>query len=161
MWDGAAAIAPAADRGENGTTVAWVDDDEEIGPDPVQQPAGADPLGDLEADDGDPGARDQEASEPEEDSLRFDRWRRRSAAGAMMTGIAFGMQEALERKRKEVPIVQQADGDPAGPQGPIELQFDPDHPEKTVAVIRPWLMDGGGTAPAEDGDATPPPETTD
>ncbi len=156
--------------------MAQVDGDEELGPDPVQQRAGAEPLGDLEADHGDSGERDQEASElaeasePAEDSLRFDRWRRRSAAGAMMTGIAFGMQEALERKRKEVPIVQRADGDPAGPQGPIELQFDPDHPEKTVAVIRPWLMDGGGTAPAEDGDATapaddrdatPPAETTD
>jgi hypothetical protein len=58
------------------------------------------------------------------------------------------MQEALERKRKEPPIVQQVDSDP-GPQGPIELQFDPDHPEKTVAVIRPWLMNEGGPAPDE------------
>ena len=68
----------------------------------------------------------------------------------MMTGIAFGLQEALERKRKEVPIVQQADGDPAGPQGPIELQFDPDHPEKTVAVIRPWLIEGKEPKGAEE-----------
>jgi hypothetical protein len=138
-----------------------VDDDEELGPDPVHEAAGTDPLGDEKAGDGESGARDQEPREPAEDSLRFDRWRRRSAAGAMMTGIAFGMQEALDRKRKEAPIVQQVDGDPSGPQGPIELQFDPDHPEKTVAVIRPWLMDGGDRAPAGDGDATTPPETTD
>jgi hypothetical protein len=138
-----------------------VDDDEELGPDPAHQAARADPLGHVAAGEGEPGARDQETGEPAEDSLRFDRWRRRSAAGAMMTGIAFGMQEALDRKRKEAPIVQQADGDPSGPQGPIELQFDPDHPEKTVAVIRPWLMDGGGSAPAEDGDTTSPAENTD
>ena len=119
-----------------------VDDDEELG-DEVEEPIEGDPPVDLES-------AEEASAEPPEDSLRFDRWRRRSAAGAMMTGIAFGMQEALDRKRKEAPIVQQADGDP-GPQGPIELQFDPDHPEKTVAVIRPWLMDGGGTMPEQPG----------
>ncbi|HEX4218179.1 MAG TPA: hypothetical protein VHZ02_07420 [Acidimicrobiales bacterium] len=73
----------------------------------------------------------------------------------MMTGIAFGMQEALDRKRKEAPIVQQLGGDP-GLDGPIELRFDPDHPEKTVAVVRPWLMDGGGAEPDDtDGTAAP------
>ncbi len=94
--------------------------------------------------------------EAPEGSLRFERWRRRSAAGAMMTGIAFGLQEALERERKEVPIVQQADGDPSGPQGPIELRFDPDHPEKTVAVIRPWLMVDKEVKAAEEGEGPRP-----
>ena len=79
----------------------------------------------------------------------------------MMTGIAFGLQEALERKRKEVPIVQQADGDPSGPQGPIELRFDPDHPEKTVAVIRPWLMDEKEVNAAEEGEGPSPAVTAD
>jgi hypothetical protein len=73
----------------------------------------------------------------------------------MMTGIAFGMQEALERKRKEPPIVQQVDGDP-GSQGPIELQFDPDHPEKTVAVIRSWLMNESAAEPDESDGTTGP-----
>jgi hypothetical protein len=122
--------------------VESVDDDEELGGD-VEEPVEGDSPVDLES-------GEEASAEPPEDSLRFDRWRRRSAAGAMMTGIAFGMQEALDRKRKEVPIVQQVDGDP-GPQGPIELQFDPEHPEKTVAVIRPWLMDSGGTTPEQPG----------
>jgi hypothetical protein len=124
-----------------------VDDDKGLGGDAVHQPVDGDP-----AQNPGPGESEPESEEPSGDPLRFDRWRRRSAAGAMMTGIAFGMQEALDQKRKEPPIVQQVDGDP-GPQGPIELQFDPDHPEKTVAVIRPWLIDGGGTR-SDDPDGT-------
>jgi hypothetical protein len=126
--------------------VGYVDDDEEVEGSIVHEPSDGDPSVGPESDDEAPAESAGSAGDP----LRFDRWRRRSAAGAMMTGIAFGMQEALDRKRKEPPIVQQADGDP-GPQGPIELQFDPDHPEKTVAVIRPWLMDGGGTTPKPPG----------
>ncbi|HEX3565975.1 MAG TPA: hypothetical protein VHU17_11435 [Acidimicrobiales bacterium] len=122
-----------------------MDDDEGVGdevvPGPVEDRGSVDPESGPEPSGETPG-----------DPLRFDRWRRRSAAGAMMTGIAFGMQEALDQKRKEPPIVQQVDGDP-GPQGPIELQFDPDHPEKTVAVIRPWLMNEAGTA-ADEPDGT-------
>jgi hypothetical protein len=141
-----------------------VDDDEEPGAEAVHRHVEGDQQTGLagradevagEADEmaGDRAAddwADEDQVEAPEGSLRFDRWRRRSAAGAMMTGIAFGLQEALERKRKEVPIVQQADGDPAGPEGPIELQFDPDHPEKTVAVIRPWLIEGKEPKAAEE-----------
>jgi hypothetical protein len=133
-------------------------DDDEVQRDDVEEPVEGDPPEDLES--GEETWGEDASAEPPEDSLRFDRWRRRSAAGAMMTGIAFGMQEALDRKRKEAPIVQQVDGDP-GPQGPIELQFDPDHPENTVAVIRPWLMDGGGTPPERPGgEATSEPSDT-
>ncbi|HWF22005.1 MAG TPA: hypothetical protein VG226_07660 [Acidimicrobiales bacterium] len=122
-----------------------MDDDEEVGGEVVPGPV--EDQGSVEPESGGEPSRETPG-----DPLRFDRWRRRSAAGAMMTGIAFGMQEALDRKRKEPPIVQQVDGDP-GPQGPIELQFDPDHPEKTVAVIRPWLMNDGSSA-ADEPDGT-------
>lgn len=151
----------AEDLSATGTTVGSVDDDEEVdgevGPGLEQHQPSVDPASADEASGGsaseDPASDGEASGGPGGDPLRFDRWRRRSAAGAMMTGIAFGMQEALERKRKEPPIVQQVDGDP-GPQGPIELQFDPDHPEKTVAVIRPWLMNEGDPAPDEPGGTT-------
>lgn len=133
------ALVGADDLHPSGTTVGAVDDDQEVAAEVVPAPAEDDPPVD-------PDSVGEAGRETSGDSLRFDRWRRRSAAGAMMTGIAFGLQEALDTKRKEPPIVQQVDGDP-GPQGPIELQFDPDHPEKTVAVIRPWLMSEGGTGP--------------
>ncbi len=111
---------------------------------------------DLPADDDLLAAYDEQVAknavdEGSEDSLRFDRWRRRSAVGAMMTGVAFGLQEALGKQREEPAIVLEAAGDPSGPDNPIELQFDPDHPEKTVAVIRPWLMNR--EEPPHDGSA--------
>jgi len=72
---------------------------------------------------------------------RFTRIRR-STAGMMMTGIAIGLQEALELPKKEPAFVIKASSDPEGPQGPIDLHFDPDDPTKTVAIIRSQSIDG-------------------
>lgn len=77
----------------------------------------------------------EDPSEDPKDPLRFSRWMKRSAAGAVMTGIAIGLREALEPRRPEVAIVVDAD-EPDVPDGPIELHFDPDSPQNTVAVIR-------------------------
>jgi hypothetical protein len=66
------------------------------------------------------------------------RWRRRTASGVVLTCIALGLQEALEDAKNVPAIVQPAPGGPPGPE-PIDLYMDPDHPEYTVAVIRPWL----------------------
>ncbi|MGI8493443.1 MAG: hypothetical protein ACR2KC_07845, partial [Acidimicrobiales bacterium] len=38
---------------------------------------------------------------------RVESWRRRSATGAILTGFALGLQEALETKRKEPSIVME------------------------------------------------------
>lgn len=54
----------------------------------------------------------------------------------MLTGIAIGLQEALELPRNEPPFVIKASSDPNDPQGPIDLHFDPDDPTNTVAIIR-------------------------
>jgi len=78
---------------------------------------------------------------PPEAPTRFDKVRR-SSAGIMMTGIALELQDALELPRKEPAFVIKAAGEPDGEPGPIDLQFDPDDPANTVAVIRPWLADG-------------------
>jgi hypothetical protein len=59
-----------------------------------------------------------------------------------MTGIALGLQDALALPKKEPAFVMKATGEPDGDPGPIDLQFDPDDPSNTVAVIRPWLADG-------------------
>jgi hypothetical protein len=83
----------------------------------------------------------EEGGPPAEAPTRFDRVRR-SSAGVMMTGIALGLQDALELPRKEPAFVIKAAGEPDGEPGPIDLQFDPDDPANTVAVIRPWLADG-------------------
>lgn len=82
------------------------------------------------------------------DPRRFEQWMRRSTAGVLMTGIAVGLQEALELPRQNPPFVMKAPGEPDRPDGAIDIEFDPDHPERTVARIRPWLLgkkDAGGS----------------
>jgi hypothetical protein len=90
--------------------------------------------------------RDLEGAEAERDPLRFNNWMKRSATGAVMTGIAIGLREALEPRRPEVAFVIEA-SDPDGPDGPIDLHFDPDSPQNTVAVIRRTPPDNSGETP--------------
>jgi hypothetical protein len=75
----------------------------------------------------------------------LEAWRRRSAIGAVLSGIAFGVRQALEPDREEPAIVAPAPGAPPGPQ-PLELHLDDDRPEEAWAVVRPWLVTPG---PAE------------
>ena len=114
-------------------------------------------VGDLPEDDQTPTGESREAGgvdetvvttaetdgeEPADDSpTRFEKVRR-SSAGVIMTGIALGLQDALALPKKEPAFVIKATGEPDGDPGPIDLQFDPDDPSNTVAVIRPWLADG-------------------
>ncbi|HEY5096756.1 MAG TPA: hypothetical protein VII46_01865 [Acidimicrobiales bacterium] len=70
------------------------------------------------------------------DPLRFNNWMKRSAAGAVMTGIAVGLQQALELPRQQPAFVIEASGEPEDPDRPIDLRFDPDSPADTVAIIR-------------------------
>jgi len=76
------------------------------------------------------------------DPLRFNNWRRRSTAGVLMTGIAVGLQKALELPRQQPAFVIEASDEPV-PDGPIELKFDPDDPSATVAIIRRPASDDG------------------
>jgi hypothetical protein len=74
---------------------------------------------------------------------RVEAWRRRSATGALLTGIALGLQEALGTKREDAPIVVQTSGDP-----PTDLPVEADlaglRPEDKVVNVRPWLLPGDG-----------------
>ena len=128
-----------------GGTVVSVGD--RFGDEETQSEDGLDVIAD---DDVHPDGDETEVGGPVDDvpSTRFDRVRR-STAGVMMTGIALGLQDALELPKKQPAFVIKASGQPDGPQGPIDLSFDPDDPSNTVAVIRPWLTDGEkkGTPP--------------
>jgi hypothetical protein len=108
-------------------------------------------AGDVAAGEGAAGAEDgvdPEGAEAERDPLRFNNWMKRSATGAVMTGIAIGLREALEPRRPEVAFVIEA-SDPDSPDGPIDLRFDPDSPQNTVAVIRRSPPDSTGETPAD------------
>jgi hypothetical protein len=68
---------------------------------------------------------------------------RRTATGAVVAAGLLGMRDALEGRpeKEEVTIVNEV---AAAPPRDLEVVIDPDHPERTVAVVR---------APAdEDGD---------
>ena len=83
----------------------------------------------------------QDADDPDEgsstpDPLRFNNWMKRSATGAVMTGIAVGLQQALQLPRQEPAFVIEASGEPHDPNRAIDLHFDPDNPADTVAIIR-------------------------
>jgi hypothetical protein len=93
---------------------------------------------DPEREPGEDGEDSEEApvGETPETPLRFDDWRRRSATGVVMTGIALGFREALELPDQRPALVIEAPGGPGDPDRPIDLHFDPDDPSATVAVVR-------------------------
>jgi hypothetical protein len=113
-------------------------------PDRTGEPAGPDGTeADLAESDRDPTDG--------KDPLRFNRWMKRSATGAIMTGISLGLREALESAVNEPAFMIEAAGQPEDPDNPIELHFDPDNPADTVAIIRRPPPDGRP--------GSPPPET--
>lgn len=75
---------------------------------------------------------------------KIEAWRRRSAAGAILTGFALGLQQALEKRKEEPSIVMETSGEP--PQDlPVEADFEYGRPRQSVVHIRPWLLpDGSG-----------------
>ncbi len=108
----------------------------------------------------DPGTADELPAEPEQEyhtalPPKIEAWRKRSAAGAILTGFALGLQEALETKRQEPAIVMQTSGDPPRDL-PIEADFEYGRPRQTVVSIRPWLLDGAAAEqdPDEAGSTT-------
>ena len=84
-------------------------------------------------------------------------WRRRSATGAILTGIALGFREVLETERQDPAIVQETSGVPPKDL-PVEADLQEAAPRRNVVHVRPWLL--GQTAPppapvGETGRATP------
>jgi hypothetical protein len=69
------------------------------------------------------------------DPLRFSRWMHRTATGALMMGVARGLDDALATRRRQPAFVVEVDSD-VDEDGPIRLELDPDDPTTAVAVIR-------------------------
>jgi hypothetical protein len=83
----------------------------------------------------DPDAGEQALERP------VDRFRR-SATGAVVAAGMLGLRDALEGRpeKEEVTIVNEA---PAAPPRDLEVLIDFDHPERSVAVVRPPGDDAG------------------
>jgi len=121
----------------------------EAGPVETGTEAGSERIGEpLRGEDG--GGEDDESGP---DPLRFNRWMRSSASGGILTGIALGLQHALEERREQPAFVMEAPGEPEDPDAPISLHFDPDDPTKTIAVIRSTSDDArrDGSSPPSGG----------
>lgn len=96
---------------------------------------------------------------------KLEAWRRRSAAGAILTGFALGLQEALEKRKEDPSIVMETSGEPPADL-PVEADFEYGRPRQSVVQIRPWLLPDQATD-ASDAARTPAspaaaaPEATD
>jgi hypothetical protein len=68
-------------------------------------------------------------------SRRFEAWRRRSAMGAMATGVALGLKEIFQPTNNEPVITAPAPGDPPDADERLRVILDPDDPTKSVAIL--------------------------
>ncbi len=71
----------------------------------------------------------------------IERWRQRSATGAVLTAFAFGLQSVFEPERKEPAIVMQTSGEPPMDL-PVEAQLEQLGPRQSTVTVRSWLLPG-------------------
>ncbi len=77
------------------------------------------------------------AADPQEETplRRFEGWRRRSAVGAIATGVALGLKEIFQPGNIEPVITAEAPGDPPDADDRLRVILDPDDPTKSVAIV--------------------------
>jgi hypothetical protein len=134
--------------------------------DPEAEPFGHLPADDREYaaafDEGDDPDGDPDAAGPGDDAAqtalppKVEAWRRRSATGAILTGFALGLQQALGKEQEQPAIIMQTSGDPPTDL-PVEAEVEQGRPRQSVVNIRPWLLpdrpnpdDTGNAGPHED-----------
>ncbi len=106
------------------------------------------------ADDDSPGEADG-GSHPDADEGAAETWTRpvdrfrRSATGSVVAAGLLGLRDALEGRpeREEVTIVTEAPTRPVD--GHLDVVLDFDHPERSVAIVRPAREPETGAREAE------------
>jgi hypothetical protein len=83
-----------------------------------------------------------------------ERWRQRSATGAVLTAFAFGLQQALETGKKEPAIIMVTSGEPPTDL-PVEAQLEQLGPRQSTVKVRSWLLGGAGTDQGEEAGQVP------
>jgi hypothetical protein len=87
------------------------------------------------------GVEDQEPARPQTAlPPKVESWRRRSATGAVLTGIALGLREVFELEPEKPAIIQEVSGQPVEDL-PVEAHVDERRPDESVVTIRPWLLE--------------------
>lgn len=102
-------------------------------------------AGEEYPEDVDPDGHDEDRSDQDDESHtalppKIEAWRKRSATGAILTGLALGLQEALEKEREDPSITMQTSGAPPKDL-PVEADFEFRRPRHSVVNIRPWLVE--------------------
>jgi hypothetical protein len=91
---------------------------------------------------------------------KLEAWRRRSATGAILTGLALGFQQALEAPREQATISIETSGTPPRDL-PVDAEVEVLRPRHSVVSIRPWLLDAADKNEAREATAQPRSEATD
>lgn len=82
---------------------------------------------------------DDPNADPDRPVMAVERWRRRTASGALATAIALGLQQVFQPEFDTRPaIVQETSGTPYDDDDPVVVDFEPDAPEGTTVLLRPW-----------------------
>ncbi|MCJ7436331.1 MAG: hypothetical protein MUP97_01035 [Acidimicrobiia bacterium] len=101
----------------------------------------------LDASDASDTSDTSDAADDPEWERPVDRFRK-SAAGSMVAAGLLGLRDVMEGRpeKEEVTIVNEA---PARPIGDLDVVIDPEHPERTVAIVRRARPenDDGATSP--------------
>ena len=76
----------------------------------------------------------------------IERFHRTSVGMAFAAGL-LGLRDVLEPPKDETPAIVEewAAGEPF--KDPIVLRLDPDHPEDSIVMVRPWLKPPDPNAP--------------
>ncbi len=70
---------------------------------------------------------------------RMARWGHESVLGAGMAGAGRAIESFIKVERK-TEIVIEVEAARSGPDDPVTLHLVDDHPEESVAIVRPWLL---------------------
>ena len=93
-----------------------------------------------------PGVASGPARDPNRPIDKF----RGTAVGSVLAAGLLGLRDALETpKDDKVAIVKDYAGDPPFTD-PIVLRLDPDHPEDSIVMVRPWLRNPKPDPPTND-----------
>lgn len=80
-----------------------------------------------------------EPGEPAPPAEPEETWRTKGVGTQIVAAAMIGLAEALHGPREKPAIVIDASGDPPNDDG-LDVQLDPEHPEQSVVVVRPWLL---------------------
>jgi hypothetical protein len=83
---------------------------------------------------------------------RLEAWRKRSATGAILTGLARGLQQVFEKEPEQPGIIMTTSGNPPKDL-PVDADVEQGRPRQSVVNIRPWLLH----KPEAEPDAETPP----